>query len=102
MHANARPPPALLLPCLAVDVISNTMSDASTELQGAMCFLVTALAAFNEASHSIIMNSGLVPKLVMLCRSDVSGWLCMMGANQRHAERGRGGVAACRLGQCSV
>lgn len=37
-----------------------------------MCFLLTALAAFADSSHAPMMRAGLVPKLVMLCRTEVS------------------------------
>ncbi len=36
-----------------------------------MCFLLTAFAAFADSSHAPMMRSGLVPKLVMLCRREV-------------------------------
>ncbi|KXZ55044.1 hypothetical protein GPECTOR_3g203 [Gonium pectorale] len=55
-----------------VDLIANTLSDSSVDLQCAMCFLLTAFAAFADSSHAPMMRSGLVPKLVLLCRTEVS------------------------------
>uniref|UniRef100_A0A7S0RZL4 ADP-ribosyl cyclase/cyclic ADP-ribose hydrolase n=1 Tax=Chlamydomonas leiostraca TaxID=1034604 RepID=A0A7S0RZL4_9CHLO len=40
------------------------------ELQCAMLFLLTGLAAFSDATHEHIISSGMVPTLVSLCRTD--------------------------------
>ncbi|EFJ50517.1 hypothetical protein VOLCADRAFT_103968 [Volvox carteri f. nagariensis] len=63
-----------------VDLISNTLSDSSVDLQCAMCFLLTAFAAFADSSHAPMMRSGLVPKLVMLCRTQVADVAVETGA----------------------
>ncbi len=62
-------------PHCAVETIAQTLtSDASQdmELQSAMCFLLTGLVAFCEATHQRVMALGLVPQLVALCRTRTS------------------------------
>ena len=50
------------------DIAANLMK--SSDLQkSSMCHLLTALAAFNNATHSAIIDSGLVPQLVSVCQS---------------------------------
>ncbi|GLI60450.1 hypothetical protein VaNZ11_002607 [Volvox africanus] len=63
-----------------VDLISNTLNDSSVDLQCAMCFLLTAFAAFADSSHAPMMRAGLVPKLVLLCRTQVGGNAVEMGS----------------------
>jgi hypothetical protein len=54
----------------AVDKIASALAWTSDlELQSAMCFLLTALVAFSDATHDAVISSGLVPQLVVLCRS---------------------------------
>ncbi|GFR48254.1 hypothetical protein Agub_g10119 [Astrephomene gubernaculifera] len=60
-----------------VELISHTLSDSSVDLQCAMCFLLTAFAAFADSSHAPMMRSGLVPKLVMLCRTTEVGGMAV-------------------------
>lgn len=60
--------PCLASPPHAVDTIAIDIPGATVQQQCAMCYLLTALAAFSESTHAAIVSAGLVPQLVALCR----------------------------------
>ncbi|GAX76301.1 hypothetical protein CEUSTIGMA_g3746.t1 [Chlamydomonas eustigma] len=66
-----------------VDTISIDLPSSGLPLQSAMCFLLTALAAFSDSTHTAIVASGLVPQLVALCRP--SNRASAADAGDRHA-----------------
>ncbi|GFH21547.1 SAM domain-containing protein [Haematococcus lacustris] len=55
------------------EVARSLSSIRSRELQGAMCYLLTGMVAFSEATHAAVISSGLVPQLVALCRCAPAG-----------------------------
>jgi hypothetical protein len=52
----------------AVELINVGLRKADAQMRGSMCFLLTALVAFNETTHPLVMASGIVPQLVTICR----------------------------------
>jgi hypothetical protein len=64
-----------------------------------MCFLLTALVAFSDATHDTVISSGLVPQLVVLCRSKSE---VGRGRRWKNAAEHSWGVLPWSLGTCGM
>ena len=53
---------------MSVDTIAIDLASATVTQQCAMCYLLTALAAFSDTTHDSIASAGLIPQLVALSR----------------------------------
>lgn len=75
-HAGLFLSHAAPLTYLSVDTIAIDLPSATADLQSAMCYLLSALAAFSDATHASIASTGLVPQLVAFSRPR-----CLIGDN---------------------
>lgn len=80
LHEPALPDSCGATLCHAVDKIAIDMPAAPIRLQSAMCYLLTALAAFNQDSHARISAAGLIPQLVSICRQSCRLWVMVRRA----------------------